>query len=141
MFMKCLKVLAVDREYLIAMDVERILGDAFGCSVTVATPPEAEHLVRRNRYDLAVVSYEHNRDTFRTTLEKIRQGSDHLLFSAADHGLATGVPGFADISVILKPFRSETLERVVSSLFKPPRIVAASQASAETGHLTSDSLI
>lgn len=139
MFMKCLKVLAVDREYLIAMDVERILGDAFGCSITVATPLEAERLVRQNRYDLAVVSYEHNRDTFRTTVETIRLGSDHLLFSVADHDLVTGIPGFAGIPVVLKPFHSETLETVVASLFKPPQFVAASQPLPHAGHLTSES--
>ncbi len=119
MLMKRLKVLAVDSQYLIGMDVERILGDAFGCAVTVATPLIAKKLVRRKRYDLAVLNFCESQLDFHANVDLVRGSASHLIFSVADRDYVSGIPGYEGVPVVLKPFHSETLETIVMSLFNP----------------------
>lgn len=131
MLMKRLKVLAVDSEYLIGMDVERILGDAFGCAVTVATPMIAGKLARHHHYDLAVLNFCEDQPDRHSTIKLMRQSASRLIFSVADRDYLAGVPGYEDVPVVMKPFHSETLETIVISLFNPAHIAGSHIGACE----------
>lgn len=127
--MRCfnhLKVLAIDSEYLIAMDVERILLNAFGCSVTVATPSSISDVIIHNRFDVAVLDHCNDRIEFEAHVDCLRNFTSHLVFSISDQDLYTGIPGFEGCPVVMKPFIAKRMEAAIASLFHSPYQLRAS---------------
>lgn len=121
--MKRLKVLAIDNEYLIAMDVGQILSDAFGCSVTVLTPALFRELPGTLRFDVAVVDCGEDKDEFQSIVARLRETNVRLVFTVSDGAFLNGVPDFEDVPVVMKPFECESLENTIASIFDLSRSV------------------
>jgi hypothetical protein len=116
MKMKHLKILAVDSEYLIGMDIERILTDELGCTVTVLTPKLFSQMVPKRQYDVAVIEGDETFPEFSSIVTRARSAASHLVFSTADAKCLAGVPGYEDIPVVMKPFDSECLVSIVAAV-------------------------
>lgn len=113
---KKLDVLAIDSEYLIGLDVERILGDAFACSVTVLTPKLFADVAPRRHFDVAVLGGSDNLSELAATVKGVKDIASHLVLSISDREYLAGVPGFENIPVVMKPFDDQMLANTVSSV-------------------------
>ena len=116
MQMNHLKILAVDSEYLIGMDIERILGDALGCTVTVLTPKLFSELEPKRQYDIAIIEGDETFPEFSSMVARAKSAATHLVFSTADAKFLPGVPGHEDIPVVMKPFESRCLVNIVTAV-------------------------
>ena len=124
-------VLAFDNEYLVAMDIERILTDTLGCSVVVATPKNLVDLSKSRPFDLAIVDCESMCENFQNFIAS----KTHLvILSTFDPDiLRSGMPGFDAAPVVMKPFDESTLVCVASSMMMPEMILPA--RGVKTHHL------
>ncbi|MFB9949400.1 hypothetical protein ACFFP0_11105 [Rhizobium puerariae] len=108
-----MRILIVDLEYLVAMEAERILGDAFQCDIQIAMPHEYPAVLENQTFDIVLID---------SGLARKPEGADDLraagvgvVFSTfLDEELA-GLADWPGVAVVPKPFDEEQLTDAVGN--------------------------
>jgi len=114
-----LRVLVVDNEYLIALDVERILRDAFNCEVVITTRAKSISILQKERFNVVLLDTAGALETLQAEVDAVMACGANLAFSTTCDEFAQGMPGFPGMVVLLKPYRDEILISVIGSFIKP----------------------
>lgn len=116
MLKKVYSILVYDNEYLVAMDIERILSDVLGCDVQIATRHDLVELATSRSFDLAIVDSENLCSTVRAF---IAAKTCSIILTAFDSDIRrSGISGFDSVPLVLKPFDESALVGVVSSMME-----------------------
>ena len=104
------RILVVEDEFLIALDIESIL-EGVGAEVRTANRvDQALGLINSDGpFDAAVLDLKLERDTSVTVAERLQADSVPFVFLTGAAGDVSPVPQFGNAPVIGKPFDSETL--------------------------------
>ncbi|NML76515.1 response regulator [Rhizobium sp. S-51] len=116
-----LRVLVAENQYLIAMEVERILLDAFGCDVTITPLSQLERQLAISRYDLVVVDSAPSGTLNLKRAEMIATAGASVIFLTSYDEEATENPNLLSFPVIEKPIHPEELTRAVLAATAQPR--------------------
>jgi DNA-binding response OmpR family regulator len=107
-----LRILVVDREFLVAMEVETVLTEAFACEVKVATPHTFIVELERGWFDVIVI------DSGLIGGEaalRLRASGSGLVFTTLSVDDMDGVTGWDGITVVAKPFNDHHLIEAVKN--------------------------
>lgn len=112
-----LRILAVDDELLIAMDVDHILRSALSCSVDVGGYAAVEErLSSTPPYDIVIFDTDVPLDELGRLVERARAAGTSVVFGSASDLYHDGVPGMEDVPVIPKPYESERMIETIRAL-------------------------
>lgn len=117
-------VLIVEAEFLIALDIQRMLETlAAGQMLFARSLPEAlDHQHHWHTVDLAIVELADDSDQNRTLLSQLRDAGITVILSTTDSKLHQGHPEFPDAPVIVKPMVEDDFSRAVrAALLKSAR--------------------
>ena len=116
------RVLVVEDEFLIALDIESILESA-GIEVKTATRvDQALGLIKSDGpFDAAVLDLKLDRETSVAVAELLQANSVPFVFLTGAAGDASPVAQFANAPVVGKPFDSETLFSALKQAIKAHR--------------------
>lgn len=115
--------LVVEDEYLIALEVQRIL-EAAGAAAIISAPAAIGDAVPQGgqTFDLAIVSIRPDRNDELELCEALRQRGIAIVALTAASEHAGGVPGLDAVPVVIKPFAdSELLAAATAALLATPR--------------------
>ena len=107
-----MRVLVIDPEYLVAMEVERILEEAFGCEVEIATPYNYPLVLEKGGFAVIVIDASLLADGQGEAARRIENAAAAIVFTTLDAELE-GVPGFEGLAIVQKPLREGQLVRAV----------------------------
>jgi two-component system, response regulator PdtaR len=108
-------VLIVEEEFLIALDLQRVL-ESLNAKRTVfaRSVPEALGLAPNwADFALAVVEFSQHDPSVLALLTGMRDAGISLVLTASDSTLRRGVPAMPDAPVVIKPFLEEDLASAV----------------------------
>lgn len=111
------RLLVIDSHYLVAMEAEQVLGQAFGCSVVIGMPREIDGLLERGDFDIALIEIDFVQNSYGGRIQRLREAGAGFVFTSVDSHHRSGVPGFKGIPVVLKPFDDERLVEVVREVY------------------------
>lgn len=105
------RVLIVEEEFLIALDIQRVLEAAHAAETTFArtvcevetTPPSL------GRFDLAIINVPEADPEANTFARALIEAGVALVISSAESTYRQGVPDFPGVPVVSKPFAEEQL--------------------------------
>ena len=117
-----LKVLLVEDQLIIAMDVESMLADAgFGVVETATSASEALDRLKSFRPDVAVLDVNLGDETSLPVAEALRRNDIPFVF-ATGYGDSSMIPGaFSAIDVVRKPYDAKTLKQAVTGVLAEAR--------------------
>lgn len=118
MLQKQFNVLAVDNEYLVAMDIEFILTKALGCDVTIGTFLGENNGLKNREFDLAVMDGDHPMSDIFSLIERMGWNIDSFLLSTFDLKRATDFPGLNISATVMKPFVHDNLVSATEAAFR-----------------------
>lgn len=117
-------VLVVEEEFLIALDIQRVLED-HDVGQCVFARSAAEALALRDRwtdYSLAIVDLQADHGDGLALLEGLRAAGIALVVTTADLSLRSRLPGVPDTQILIKPFpEAELISAVREALIKIPQ--------------------
>lgn len=108
-----MRLLVIDTQYLVALEAEQVLGDAFGCPVEIGMPRDVEKFLESADFDVAVVDAALVDAVLGERIQRLMGAGAGFVFSSVDSSHRSGVPGFPQVPVILKPFDDEKLIEAV----------------------------
>ncbi|MEK1886495.1 MAG: hypothetical protein AAAB35_02715 [Phyllobacterium sp.] len=133
MEMTGMRLLALEDEYLIGLDLERIAEECGARSIQLtATIGELQNLISGNaEYDIAILEVQaRGASSLAAAAELQRRGTPIVFTTAYDHE-ANGVAGFPDVPVVPKPYgKSQIVRAVASALAKSGRSPASRRDGA-----------
>ncbi len=111
-----LRVLSIDREYLIALDVESILKSRFDCDVDIASFETALSVLSRGRYHVVVINVDEPPDLVLRITRKALTAESCLIYTTTgcttrNHGSYSG-----SVNLLQKPINEEKLFSAYQSL-------------------------
>ncbi|MGV8955413.1 MAG: hypothetical protein ACOH2M_30240, partial [Cypionkella sp.] len=104
-------VLIVETEFLIALDIQRLL-EALGVRQTVFARNTFEALDAASRwpgFTLALVEIHHERDEDLALLQGLDQAGIPFVLLTSELSLRRGSPDFPGVPIVMKPFLEEEL--------------------------------
>ncbi|CDZ47185.1 Hypothetical protein NGAL_HAMBI2427_20540 [Neorhizobium galegae bv. orientalis] len=107
-----LRILVVDREFLVAMEVETVLTEALACEVKVATPHTYIVELESGWFDVIVI------DSGLIGGEaglRLRASGSGLVFTTLSVEDMDGLKGWDGITVVAKPFNDHHLVEAVKN--------------------------
>ncbi|HEV7433262.1 MAG TPA: hypothetical protein VGO22_00065 [Pseudorhizobium sp.] len=113
-------ILVVDREYLVAMEAERVLLDTFACRMRIAMPHEFSHAMEHDRFDLLIVDTSVADDDGSRILANARAGGTKLIFTTLTKDAMRSLPQFQGFATVAKPFSDEDLIDAVKAALSVP---------------------
>ncbi|MCJ8507273.1 hypothetical protein MUU53_05030 [Rhizobium lemnae] len=111
------RLLVIDTHYLVAMEAEQVLGEAFGCCVTIAMPRDVDTLLKEGAFDVMLIDIDFVTEVLWGRIQRLREAGAGFVFTSVDSRHRSGVPGFQGIPVMLKPFDDERLVAVVQDVY------------------------
>ncbi|MFN7103274.1 MAG: hypothetical protein ACK4N1_11730 [Pseudorhizobium sp.] len=117
-----LQVLVIDREYLIAMEAERILLEAVPCAVQIAMPHDYAATLEASRFDLVVIDagvVEHGGSAI---IERQHQMGTAVIFTTLTNDSMDALPEFRGFANVAKPFVDEELLAAATIAMKLPEL-------------------
>lgn len=111
-----LQILIIENEYLIAMDAERILLEAFDCAVTIATLKNFQLVLGEKNFDVILLDFGGPPEPTSEEIAAISNSGALLVFTTAYDVFAVGVPGFENNPVVMKPYEEEQLLSAINSM-------------------------
>jgi DNA-binding NarL/FixJ family response regulator len=106
------RVLIIDPEYLVAMEAERILGEAVQCEVEIAMPHNYPLVLEKAGFSVIVIDALLLGDGQGEAAKRLRAADAALVLTTLDDGL-DGIAGFEGVPVVSKPFIEEQLAEAV----------------------------
>jgi Response regulators consisting of a CheY-like receiver domain and a winged-helix DNA-binding domain len=103
------KILIVEREYLVAMEAERILSDAIACTTRIATPHDYLPALREDDYEILVIDVDLLRDEHVEILKLRQRSGTRIVVTTLTKGDAERLPGMEGLAFVAKPFVDEEL--------------------------------
>ena len=110
-------VLIVETEFLIALDIQRVL-EFLGAGQTVFARNTIEALDAAARwpgFGLALVEIHHERDDDLALLQGLKEAGVPLVLLSADIALRHGSTSFPGIPIVMKPFLEEELASAIET--------------------------
>lgn len=115
------RLLVIDSHYLVAMEAEQVLADAFGCSVIIGMPRDVDSLIERGDFDVALIETDLVLPEHGGRIQRLLEAGAGFVFTSVDSKHRSGVPGFEGIPVVLKPFDDEKLAEAVGGAYAARR--------------------
>ena len=109
-------VLIVEEEFLIALDIQRVLEDR-NVGQCVCARSVAEALSLRERwpdYQLAIVEFRADQPDSIELLRGLTAAGIRLIITTADHALHAGIPNAPGAPVLVKPFPEADLVSAIT---------------------------
>lgn len=110
-----LHILVVDREYLVAMEAERLLVDALACAVQIAMPHDFVAALAGQRYDLLVIDAGIIDFDGVGAIKAAQHAGTRLIFTTLTNDSMDRLPQFAGSAAVAKPFVDADLLAAVQS--------------------------
>ncbi|MCJ9752590.1 hypothetical protein MOV61_17870 [Neorhizobium sp. BETTINA12A] len=107
-----MRILVVDREFLVAMEVEAVLTEALACEVHVATPHTYMVELESGWFDVIVID---SRLIGGEAGLRLRASGSGLVFTTLSVEDMDGLKGWDGISVVAKPFNDRHLVEAVKN--------------------------
>lgn len=111
------RLLVIDSHYLVAMEAEQVLGDAFGCAVVIGMPRDIDTLIESGEFDVALIEVDLVLPDHGASIQRLLEAGAGFVFASVDSRHRSGVPGFEGIPVVLKPYDDEKLVEAVGSVY------------------------
>ncbi len=102
-----MRILIIDLEYLVAMEVERILASAFECDIQIAMPREYDAIADLHRFDVVVIDASLVKRP--EAAERMKAAGVAIVFLTLIDEHLPSVPGWPDVPVVGKPFDDKQL--------------------------------
>lgn len=115
-----LRVLVVESQVLIAMEIEQILTENLGCAVTVTTLARYEDVLSDGPYDVVLVDAAPSKTTNLARVERIRAVGAAAVLLSSYEDFARQDPSTADLPKIDKPFDPSDLVAIVREAASRP---------------------
>ncbi|WP_027231095.1 response regulator [Phyllobacterium sp. UNC302MFCol5.2] len=119
MEMTGMRILVLEDEYLIGLDLERIAEECGAQSVQlIATVGELQaQIANETDYDLAILEVQARGVSSLDSAAEMQRRGLPIVFTTAYDSQANGVPGFPDIPVVAKPYgKAQILQAVAKAL-------------------------
>ncbi|GLQ08381.1 hypothetical protein GCM10007913_03130 [Devosia yakushimensis] len=117
-------ILVVEEEFLIALDIQRVLED-HDVGQCVFARSIAEALALRERwsdYGLAIVELQANHADGLELLQGLKAAGLALVVTTADLSLRPGLSGLPDVGILIKPFpEAELVSAIKQALTSVPQ--------------------
>lgn len=110
-----LHILVVDREYLVAMEAERLLVDALACAVRIAMPHDYVAALTDQNYDLLLIDAGIVDSEGAEALKAAQRAGTRLVFTTLTNDSMERLPEFAGSATVAKPFVDADLLAAVRS--------------------------
>ncbi|MBP2557644.1 DNA-binding response OmpR family regulator [Neorhizobium galegae] len=110
-----MRILVVDREFLVAMEVETVLAEAFSCEVKVATPRTYAVDLEQGLFDVVVIDSALVREESEDAALRLRACGAGLVFTTLSAADMEGVKGWDGVTVVAKPFNDHHLVEAVKN--------------------------
>jgi DNA-binding response OmpR family regulator len=110
-----LRILVVDREFLVAMEVETVLTEALACEVKIATPRTYAMDLEQGLFDVVVIDTVLVRGESEDAALRLRACGAGLVFTTLSVEDMDGLKGWDGIAVVAKPFDDHHLVDAVKN--------------------------
>jgi DNA-binding response OmpR family regulator len=110
-----LRILVVDREFLVAMEVETVLAEALSCEVQIATPRNYAVELERGRFNVIVIDSALINTESGEAARRLRGSGAGLVFTTLGFEDMDGMQGWDGITVVAKPFNDHHLVEAVKN--------------------------
>ncbi|CDZ25963.1 Hypothetical protein NGAL_HAMBI490_07970 [Neorhizobium galegae bv. officinalis] len=110
-----LRILVVDREFLVAMEVETLLTEALACEVKIATPRTYAMDLEQGLFDVVVIDFALIRAESEDAALRLRACGAGLVFTTLSVEDMDGLEGWDGITVVEKPFDDRQLVEAVKN--------------------------
>jgi hypothetical protein len=112
-----LRILVVQKEYLIALDVKEALTGLLPGEIQTASLADLGTELRARSWDLVLLDTGDTSDTDRRNASAVLASGAALVFLTGHIDFADGVPGFQEWPVLVKPFiEGQLLDAVLRGL-------------------------
>lgn len=108
-----LRVLVVESQILIAVEIEYILTEKLGCDVTVTTPARYEEELFDGRYDVVLVDAAPSNATNLGRIEQIRAAGAAAVLLSSYEDFSEEAPSTTGLPKLEKPFDPADLVEIV----------------------------
>ena len=108
-------ILLVDREYLVAMEAERLLSDALSCSVRIAMPHDYIAALADAPFDLVLIDAGIVNAEGVQALQTAQEQGVGLIFTTLTNDAMDNLPQFRGSAKVAKPFNDADLLAAVQS--------------------------
>ncbi|MFD1746820.1 hypothetical protein ACFSE1_15195 [Rhizobium helianthi] len=108
-----MRLLVIDTQYLVALEAEHVLGEAFSCPVEIGMPRDVEGFLEAGEFSVAVVDAALITAALGGRIQRLLDAGAGFVFSSVDSQHHDGVTGFPEVPVVLKPFNDEKLVEAV----------------------------
>ncbi|HEY4203026.1 MAG TPA: response regulator [Devosiaceae bacterium] len=107
------RLLIVEEEFLIALDIQRMLdGAGTTAMIFVRSVDEAEaHVDRLENMDIAIIGLPMETSSAITLAQALHERGIAVVVSSSDHRHRHGIPALPFAAIIIKPFADEDLTR------------------------------
>ncbi|MDY6949833.1 MAG: hypothetical protein SXG53_29520 [Pseudomonadota bacterium] len=116
------QILVVDREYLIAMEAERILMDSMACTVRIAMPHDYAETMEAGRFDVVVVDAGVVEDRGSDAIRRQGRLGAAVIFTTLTNDSMERLPEFKGFASVAKPFVDEELLSAVAMALRLPEL-------------------
>ncbi|MBS3650537.1 response regulator [Pseudaminobacter sp. 19-2017] len=111
-----LRILVLEDEFLIAMDVEQICRDAGAADVVLArTLEEAEAFCSESTFDAAVVDIFLGQQSTFAFASSLKARGTPFIFASGYSDLGENAAEFADVTVVGKPYEETELVKALAA--------------------------
>lgn len=120
------RILVLEDEFLIAMDVEQLCRDHGAAEVSVLRRVEDAETDRfeARRFDVAIVDLMLGGSSSLPIAAKLRDGGVPLVFASGYPGLDQELSAFPGVKILAKPYLSGDLVAAVAQAMRPPAATA-----------------
>jgi len=108
-------ILVVDREYLVAMEAERLLSDALSCSVRIAMPHDYLAALAETHFDVVLIDAGMVNANGVEALQLAQKRGAGLVFTTLTNDAMDNLPRFQGSAKVAKPFNDADLLAAVQS--------------------------
>ncbi|MBD8892862.1 hypothetical protein [Roseibium litorale] len=120
-----MRVLIIDRTYLVAMDVENILKSSMPCEVSIGTPASLEDHLREQSFTAVILESDAFGPDLPEAVNAVLMAGAALIFLTTNSAFMGGIPGQERYPVLLKPFSDHQFQDIVAGVFAPLSAPAA----------------
>ena len=109
------RIIIVDPQYLVAMEVERILTERMACEVQIAMPHECRTALVESRWDAIVIDGALMNGELREIIRHVSLAGMAMVFTAFIRDALGDLGEFPDAQIVSKPFDDDELTEAVRS--------------------------
>lgn len=109
-------ILIAEDQIFIALEAERILTEAFDCTVEICRRDGLESALEQQRFDLVILEFSGNRKEDLHYVFLARQAGSRIIFLTATDDLTDVNDAFPEIPRIRKPFHEGEVRTFVEKL-------------------------